>query len=35
MSRRSAAKIVHQKAEERQRELIAQGQIKKGRGRGR
>jgi Zn-dependent protease len=35
MSRRSAAKLVHQKAEERQRELIALGQMKKGRGHGR
>jgi Zn-dependent protease len=34
MSRRSAAKLVHQKAEERQRELLAQGQARKGRGRG-
>jgi Zn-dependent protease len=33
MSRRSAARLVHLKAEERQRELIAQGRIKKGRGR--
>jgi Zn-dependent protease len=35
MSRRSAAQLVHQKAEERQRELIAQGRAKKGRGFGR
>jgi CBS domain-containing protein len=35
VTRRSAAKVVHQRAEERQRELIAQGLFRKGRFRGR
>ena len=35
VTRRSAAKVVHQRAEERQRELLAQGLFRKGRFRGR
>ena len=35
LTRRSAARVVHQRAEERQRELLAQGLIKRGRFRGR
>jgi Zn-dependent protease len=35
MTRRSAARIVHEKAEERQRELIALGKVRRGRFRGR
>ncbi len=35
VTRRSAARVVHQKAEERQRELLAQGLARKGRFRGR
>jgi hypothetical protein len=35
MTRRSAARLVHDRAEARQRQLIALGQIRKGRFRGR
>jgi hypothetical protein len=35
MTRRAAARLIHDRAEARQRELIAQGQVRKGRFRGR